>query len=107
MKIVLLESLSVSKECMKKYTDMLVQEGHSFQCYERNDDPEVQIQEIGDADIVMIANMPLSGKVISACPNLKFIEWIMWICRRLKKKGSLSAMLPDIQMNLWQSLYLA
>lgn len=74
MKIVLLESLSVSKECMKKYTDMLVQEGHSFQCYERNDDPEVQIQEIGDADIVMIANMPLSGKVISACPNLKFID---------------------------------
>ena len=43
MKIVLLESLSVSKECMKKYTDMLVQEGHSFQCYERNDDPEVQM----------------------------------------------------------------
>ena len=74
MKIVLLESLSVSKECMKKYTDMLVQAGHSFQCYERNDDPEVQIQEIGDADIVMIANMPLSGKVISACPNLKFID---------------------------------
>ena len=74
MKIVLLESLSVSKECMKKYTDILEQEGHSFQCYERNDDPEVQIQEIGDADIVMIANMPLSGKVISACPNLKFID---------------------------------
>ncbi len=47
MKIVLLESLSVSKECMKKYTDILEQEGHSFQCYERNDDPEVQIQEIG------------------------------------------------------------
>ena len=39
-----------------------------------NHDPEVQIQEIGDADIVMIANMPLSGKVISACPNLKFID---------------------------------
>lgn len=35
MKIVLLESLSVSKECMKKYTDILEQEGHSFQCYER------------------------------------------------------------------------
>ena len=51
MKIVLLESLSVSKECMKKYTDILEQEGHSFQCYERNDDPEVQIQEIGDADV--------------------------------------------------------
>ena len=98
MKIVLLESLSVSKECMKKYTDILEQEGHSFQCYERNDDPEVQIQEIGDADIVMIANMLLMWHLP---------EWIMWICRQPEKKGSLSAMLPDIQMNLWQSLYLA
>lgn len=60
----------------------------------------------------MIANMPLSGKVISACPNLKFIDVAFTgvdhvDLQAAREKGSLSAMLPDIQMNLWQSLYLA
>lgn len=74
MKIVLLESLGVSGQYMKQFTDLLEKQGHTFVGYERNMDPDVQIEMIGDADIVMIANMPLSGKVISACPNLKFID---------------------------------
>ena len=37
-------------------------------------DPKVQIERAKDADVIMIANMPLSGEVISACPNLKYID---------------------------------
>ncbi len=74
MKIVLLESLGVSGEYMKQFTDALEKQGHTFLAYERDTDPDVQIERIGDAEIVMIANMPLTGKVISACPNLKFID---------------------------------
>lgn len=74
MKIVLLESLGVSEQYMKQFTDTLEKQGHSFFAYEKDNDPDVQIERIGDADIVMIANMPLSGRVISACPNLKFID---------------------------------
>lgn len=74
MKIVLLESLGVSEQYMKEYTDRLQDQGHNFQSYERTSDPEEQIRQIGDADIVMIANMPLKGEVIRACPNLKFID---------------------------------
>ena len=36
--------------------------------------PKVQIERAKDADVIMIANMPLSGEVISACPNLKYID---------------------------------
>ena len=41
---------------------------------ERNDDPAVQIEEAKDADILIIANMPLKAEVINACPNLKYID---------------------------------
>ena len=34
----------------------------------------MQIERAKDADVIMIANMPLSGEVISACPNLKYID---------------------------------
>ena len=34
----------------------------------------MQIERAKDADILMIANMPLSGEVIRACKNLKFID---------------------------------
>ena len=32
----------------------------------RNDDPQVLIEEAKDADVLMIANMPLKGEVIEA-----------------------------------------
>lgn len=74
MNIVLLESLGVSDEELEKYVEPLREAGHSFAAYQRDADPAVQIERAKDADIVIIANMPLCGEVISACPNLKFID---------------------------------
>lgn len=74
MKIVLLESLGVPEEVLQACAKPLVDAGHTFEAYPKNTDPQVQIERAKDADVIMIANMPLSGEVISACPNLKFID---------------------------------
>jgi D-3-phosphoglycerate dehydrogenase len=74
MKIVLLESLGISKELLASYVKPLEAKGFEFAAYERNDDPAVQIEEAKDADILIIANMPLKAEVINACPKLKYID---------------------------------
>ncbi len=74
MKIVLLESLGIPAELLKSYADKLEAKGHTFAAYEKNTDAQVQIDRAKDADVIMIANMPLKGEVIRACKNLNFIN---------------------------------
>ena len=63
MKIVLLESLAISNEVLENYKTKLENMGHEFLSYERNLDTEVLIERSKDADILMIANMPLKAKL--------------------------------------------
>lgn len=74
MKIVLLESLGISDEILQSYAEALEKEGHRFTAYERTEDTAMQIEEAKDSDIIIIANMPLKGEVIKACPDLKYID---------------------------------
>ncbi|EHM39067.1 2-hydroxyacid dehydrogenase [Anaeroglobus geminatus] len=74
MKIVLLESLGISDEILQSYAEALEKEGHRFTAYERTEDTARQIEEAKDSDIIIIANMPLKGEVIKACPDLKYID---------------------------------
>ena len=74
MKIVLLESLGISDELLESYAKKLEEKGHEFAAYPRDMDVSVQIERAKDADILMIANMPLKGEVIRACKKLKFID---------------------------------
>ena len=74
MKIVLLESLAISPQALEAYVQPLRQAGHTFQAYARDLDPAVQIERARDADVLMLANMPLSGEVIRACDRLKYIN---------------------------------
>ena len=74
MKIVLLEPLGVPEATIRRYAEALEKDGHTFAAYPKDTDPAVQIERAKDADVIMIANMPLSGQVIESCPNLKFID---------------------------------
>lgn len=74
MKIVLLESLGVSDQVLAECARPLTEAGHVFEAYPKDTNPEVQIARAKDADVIMIANMPLKGEVISACDNLKYID---------------------------------
>ncbi len=74
MNIVLLESLGVPEDVLNACAKPLIDGGHTFAAYPRDPDPQVQIERAREADVIMLANMPLSGEVIRACPNLKFID---------------------------------
>ena len=74
MKIVLLESLAVSDEVLQKYTRDLEQKGHTFCAYSRCDDEAALCERAKDADILLLANMPLKGSIIRQCTHLQFID---------------------------------
>lgn len=74
MKIVLLEGLGVSEVVMKEHVEKLVEMGHEFIQYDRNPDKDVQTEQIKDADVVMLANMPLAREAVKNAENLKFID---------------------------------
>lgn len=74
MKIVLLESLSISEAKLAELTAPLIAAGHSFTAYPRTDDLPTLIRQAQAADVLMLANMPLPGEVIRACPHLQFID---------------------------------
>ncbi|MFQ8759743.1 MAG: hypothetical protein ACLSAF_10225 [Intestinimonas sp.] len=54
----LLESLRVPQEVLAACARPLVEAGHTFHAYAREDDPQTQIARARDADVLMIANMP-------------------------------------------------
>jgi D-3-phosphoglycerate dehydrogenase len=74
MNIVLLESLGIPDSLLNECAKPLIDAGHSFTAFEKSTDTKVQIEQAQKADVIMIANMPLSGEVIDACKNLKFID---------------------------------
>ena len=74
MNIVLLESLSIDQTLMDTLTAPLKASGHSFTAYPRTDDLNEQIARAADADVLMLANMPLRPEVLDACTHLKYIN---------------------------------
>lgn len=74
MNIVLLEGLGVDKDFLDRQAVKLEEMGHTFISYEKNMDISVQIARSKDADVLMLANMPLKEEVIKECRNLKFID---------------------------------
>ncbi|MDO4355207.1 MAG: NAD(P)-dependent oxidoreductase [Clostridia bacterium] len=74
MNIVLLESLGISEDVLESHVQSLRAAGHAFTAYPKTVDVEQLKREAKDADVLMLANMPLSGEVIRACTHLKYID---------------------------------
>ena len=74
MKVVLLEELGVSQDIIEKHAKKLEAMGHTFEAFPKDTDPKVQAQRSRDADVIMLANMPLDKSVIDTAANLKFID---------------------------------
>ena len=74
MKTVIMESLGVSAEIMRKYEEKFEAQGMTFAEYAKTTDPEQLIAEAKDADVMIVANMPVPEAVVRACDHLKFID---------------------------------
>lgn len=72
-KVVLLEGLGISADELADLKAPFI-DTVEFTDYPKTTDLDTLIAEAGDADALIIANMPLPGCVISACPHLEFID---------------------------------
>lgn len=74
MKIVILESLGIDDEKLTRITQPLADKGHELVPYDDKADENTFKTRVKDADILVVANMPLRGDVIDAAEKLKFIS---------------------------------
>lgn len=74
MKIVLLEDLGCSKELINEHKTKLESMGHEFQVFPPTKDENILKNEVKDADVLMLANMPLPASVLKSAQNTKFIN---------------------------------
>lgn len=73
-RIVILESLGIPPEELAACKRPFEEAGHTFAEYERTGQIPALIERACGADAVILANMPLPGRVIAACGRLRFID---------------------------------
>ncbi len=75
MKIVVMEPLGVAMEKIENLSASLKSAGHEFIYYTTKETQQDKLlARVQDADIIMLANQPLSAEIINACPNLKMLS---------------------------------
>lgn len=75
MKIICMEPLGVSQEKIASLVAPLEAAGHEFVYYTTKEtDQEKLLVRVKDADILMLANQPLSAAIIEQCHNLKMLD---------------------------------
>ena len=74
MKIVMLEPPGVSEERLNKLAEPFTTQGHEFLYCGGKLSEEEKMKRAEDADVFVIANSPLTAKVINAADNLKMIS---------------------------------
>jgi len=74
MKIVVLESLAVEKQLFDDFCSVFQKDAHEIVVFQnRVEDPEILIERIGDADIAVLTNIPISRNILTSCKNLKML----------------------------------
>src|SRR5690554_342415 len=74
MKIVMLQSLGISEVKLASLTQPFLDAGHELVIHEDQVDDATLKTRVSDADVLVLANMPLSREVIAAAKKLKFIS---------------------------------
>ena len=75
MKIVLLEPLGVPKEKIDNLAEPFIRAGHEFTpYYTLAADESEQLERVKNADVIIMANHPLTAEVIEKCEKLKYIS---------------------------------
>ncbi len=75
MKIVVMEPLGVALEKIEDLAVPLKEAGHEFIYHTTKEtNQEKLLARVADADIIMLANQPLSAEIINGCPKLKMLS---------------------------------
>lgn len=73
-KIVIMESLGISAEELAARKAPFEAQGHVFVDYHKTTDSAQLVEEVKDADAMILANMPMPADVLRKCDKLKFID---------------------------------
>lgn len=74
MKIAIMESLGISQAELDKRKAPFEAQGHTFAEFPRTTDVDTLIAQVQDADVMILANMPMPAPVIEAASQLKYID---------------------------------
>ncbi|MDR1878419.1 MAG: hydroxyacid dehydrogenase [Bacteroidales bacterium] len=75
MKIVVVEPVGISAEKEQEIRSRFTAMGHEFVFYpDRNEDKNVLVQRMRDADIVVISNIKTDADILSQCHRLKMLS---------------------------------
>ena len=74
MDIVIMESLGIPAAELDALKAPFEAQGHTFREFSRTGDIPVLIEEAKDADVMILANMPMPAAVLDACEKLKFVD---------------------------------
>ena len=75
MKIVIMEPLGIALEKVNGLIEPLQAEGHEVVYYESKETEQAKLLErVQDAEIIMLANQPLSAQIINNCPKLRMLS---------------------------------
>ncbi len=75
MKIVMMESLGISRDSFRTLSLLLKADGHEVIAYEeRAKTEEALIERVREADVIVLANQPLRRSVIEQCHRLKLVD---------------------------------
>ena len=74
MKVAIMEGLGISESELAARKAPFEAEGVVFSDFARTGDVSVLSEEARDADVMILANMPMPAAVLRACPRLKFVD---------------------------------
>ena len=74
MKVAIMEGLGISESELAARKAPFEAKGVVFSDFARTGDVSVLIEEARDADVMILANMPMPAAVLRACPRLKFVD---------------------------------
>ncbi len=74
MKVTVMESLGISADKLAALEKPFTEQSVVFSHHSRGADISEKIAQAKDADVIILANMPLEAEVLQACPDLKFID---------------------------------
>ena len=72
--IAILEDLNVEKDKLEELKKPFIEKGHQFKEFNKTTDEDTLIQQLQGVDVVILANMPLSDRIIQQANDLKYID---------------------------------
>lgn len=75
MRIALIDPLEISPDELLRHQQDMEQAGHQFIAHDhRSTDPDVIVERAKDADVLIIANLPMGRDILERLPKLKLIS---------------------------------